>query len=101
MNKISFHHHYVLAKTSKDAETAAQTGKTHKMLMDTGANYTLGNNMHLDHTTNKSNSRLSCRAAFGSDLVHGEKCGVLSMWVLKSKDGVNACKIMLSTRKCK
>ena len=37
--------------------------------------------------TDKLNSRLSCRAAFGSDLVHGEKCGILLTWVLKSKDG--------------
>jgi hypothetical protein len=37
--------------------------------------------------TDELNSRLSCRAAFGSDLVHGEKCGILLTWVLKSKDG--------------
>ena len=55
--------------------------------MDTGANYTLGSNKHLVHKTDKLNSRLSCRAAFGSDLVRGEKCGILLTWVLKSKDG--------------
>ena len=55
--------------------------------MDTGANYTLESNKHLVHMTDKLNSRLSCRAAFGSDLVHGEKCGILLTWVLKSKDG--------------
>ena len=34
--------YYVMAKTSKEAENAAKSGKIHKMLMDTGANYTLG-----------------------------------------------------------
>ena len=62
--------YYILAKTIKDAETAAQACKIHKILMDTGANYTLGSNKHLVHMTDKLNSRLSCRAAFGSDLVH-------------------------------
>jgi hypothetical protein len=79
--------YYVLAKTIKDTETAAQACKIHRILMDTGANYTLGSNKHLVHMTDKLNSRLSCRAAFGSDLVHGEKCGILLTWVLKSKDG--------------
>ena len=79
--------YYVLAKTIKDTETAAQACKIHRISMDTGANYTLGSNKHLVHMTDKLNSRLSCRAAFGSDLVHGEKCGILLTWVLKSKDG--------------
>ena len=79
--------YYVLAKTIKDTETAAQACKIHRILMDTGANHTLGSNKHLVHMTDKLNSRLSCRAAFGSDLVHGEKCGILLTWVLKSKDG--------------
>ena len=79
--------YYILAKTIKDTETAAQACKIHRISMDTGANYTLESNKHLVHMTDKLNSRLSCRAAFGSDLVHGEKCGILLTWVLKSKDG--------------
>ena len=39
--------YYVMAKTSKEAENAAKSGKIHKMLMDTGANYTLAAYTHV------------------------------------------------------
>ena len=68
----------------------------HEMLMDTGAKYALVSNKHLDYMADKSKSKLPRKAAFGSDLVHGDggKYDNLPMWVLKSKAGRHNAMVM-------
>ena len=75
--------YYVMAHDQGEGAKEIAKGNVHRMLLDTGANYNLGDAKHVPFMKNKVNSRLSARGAFGPAIVHGDKRGDLQLWVLE------------------
>ena len=68
---------------------ARYTGKISMQIRGMAVRFALESNKQLDYKTDNSKSKIPRKAAFGSDLVHGDggKYDNLPMWVLKSKAG--------------
>jgi hypothetical protein len=75
--------HYVLASDEKGAKRELKQKNVQKMLLDTGANYTLGDAKHVPFMMNKGQSKLSARGAFGNNVEFGDKKGQLQVWVIE------------------
>ena len=75
---------------------ARYTGKVSMQIREMAVRFALESNKQLDYTTDNSKSKLPRKAAFGSDLVHGDggKYDNLPMWVLKSKAGRHNAMVM-------
>ena len=77
--------YYVVAQNAKEAYDRIRAGNVLKMLLDTGANFTLGDVKHNDFLQKKSKSNLMCRGAFGPAATRGDQMGELNVWVVHSK----------------
>ena len=77
--------YYVVAQNAKEAYDRIRAGNVLKMLLDTGANFTLGDVKHNDFLLKKTKSNLTCRGAFGPAATRGDQMGELNVWVVHSK----------------